>query len=814
MLIQDLRLQFRTLWRQPLFAAVALGTLALGTGVNVAIFSVVRAVLLRPLPFADPERLVRVTGFDRRDGVPDNLSPADFMDFEREAATLSRLGAHGWVGWFTITDGRGDPERVGGVQVTDGYFPTLEVQAVLGRLFLAEEDRPEGPRVAILSHGFWQRRFGGDTDVLGRTISVNARPTTVIGVLPSDYRHIEAYPGRTADIFLPQQFERAQPNRGGHFIRAVGRLAVGASVQQARAELEAIAARLERQYPVDNTNQGVAVGPLLETLVSDARPALVMLVTAVGLVLLVACANLANLLLARGALRQRELAVRTALGAGRGRLIRQMLTESLLLSMAGTATGVVLAFWSTSAMSALAAAGLPRSDDIRIDGAVLAFAVLVALASSVAIGLLPAVQLSRGELHETLKQGGRQPSSPVKRHAREALIAAEISVSVVLLVAAGLLMRSLWQLRGVDPGFAIDRVMTVEVSLPVARYEEGTQIPFYDRLLGRVQALPGVQEVGAVNILPLSTNYDSRGVQIEDHPVPDGQAASIQARSVTPGYFRAMRVPLRQGRLFDARDQPDSPLVVIVSESMARRHWPGENPIGRRVTFNSGIPREQQQVVGGPGSREVVGVVGDVKHLGLDEAEVPMLYTPHAQQPSYHTMTLVVRAGTEPASLTSAVRRELAEMDSEVPLYQARTLARLMDAAVAEPRLRATLLALFAGLASVLASVGVYGVVAYLVGQRSREIGVRLALGAARADILRLLMVQGLRPVVAGLALGLAGALGLSRLLQAMLFGVSAADLLTYTTSAGVLLTTAVAATLLPARRALRVDPALTLRSE
>jgi putative ABC transport system permease protein len=688
------------------------------------------------------------------------------------------------------------------------------VQPALGRHFLPEEDRPDGPLVAILDHGFWLRRFGGDAGIVGRTIAVNTRPTTVIGVLPPTYRHIETYPGRTADIFLPQRFERVQPNRGGHFIRAVGRLAEGASVGQARAELEAIAVRLEQQYPVDNTDQGVAVGPLHETLVSDARPALVMLATAVGLVLLVACANLANLLLARGALRQRELAVRTALGAGRGRLIRQMLTESLGLSIAGTAAGVVLAFWSTSALTALASAGLPRSDGIRIDGAVLAFSVLVAIASTIAIGLLPAVQLSRGELHETLKQGGRQPSTPVKRHAREALIAAEMAVSIVLLVAAGLLMRSLWHLRSVDPGFAIDRVMTMEVSLPTARYEEGTQIPFYERLLSRVRELPGVQEVGAVNILPLSTNYDSRGVQIEDHPMPDGQAASIQARSVTPGYFRAMEVPLVRGRLFDARDQPESPLVVIVSESMARRHWPGEHPVGKRVTFNSGIPQEQQQVVGGPGSREVVGVVGDVKHLGLAEAEVPMFYTPHAQQPSYHTMTVVVRTGTEPAALASAVRRELAAMDPGVPLYQVRTLANLMDGAVAEPRLRATLLALFAAFAAILASVGVYGVVAYLVGQRSREIGVRLALGAAHADILRSLMAQGMRPVLAGVAAGLAGAWGLSRLLQAMLFGVAPSDLATYIASAGILLATAAVAILLPARRALRIDPATTLRSE
>jgi putative ABC transport system permease protein len=814
MLIQDLRHHLRTLWRQPLFAAVAIGTLALGTGVNVAMFSVVRAVLLRPLPFVDPDRLVRLTGFDRREGAADNLSPADFMDFEREAVTLSRLGAHGWVGSFTVTDGRGTAERVGGVQVTEGFFPTLGVQPALGRLIVPEEDRADGPRVALISHGFWVRRFGADAGVLGRTIAVNARATTIIGVLPADYRHIESNPDRAAEIYLPYQFDRVQPNRGGHFIRAVGRLGDEASVEQARAELEAIAGRLEQQYPVSNTDQGVTVGPLLDVLVRDARPALVMLAAAVGLVLLVACANLANLLLARGAVRQQELAVRTALGAGRARLIRLMLAESLALACVGTAAGVLLAFWSTRAMTVFAAAGLPRADDIRIDAVVLVFAIGVALVSSLAAGLLPALQLSRGDLHETLKQGGRQPSASVKRHAREALIAVEVAMSIVLLVAAGLLVRSLWQLEGVHPGFSVDRVMAMDASLPVARYEEGTQIPFYEELLNRVRVLPGVREVGAINILPLSANYDGRGVQIEDRPVPDGQAHSIQARSVTPAYFRAMQVPLVTGRFFDARDRTDSPLVVIVSESMARRHWPGESALGKRITFNSGIPRDQQQVVGGPGSREVVGVVGDVKHLGLDEGEVPMFYTPHAQQPSYHTMTLVVRTVGEPTTLTSAVRHELAQLDAEIPLYQARALARVVTAASAEPRLRATLLGLFAGLALALAVVGVYGVVAYLVGQRIREIGVRLALGAGRADILRLLVLQGVRPVVAGLVLGLVASFGASRLLQAMLFGVTSSDILTYVAAAGALLAASVAAIVIPARRALRVDPAITLRSE
>ena len=813
MLLQDLRYAFRGFVKRPGFAAIAVITLSLGIGATTAIFSVVQAVLLRPLEYPQADRLVKLHGFDKAEGTPGNLSPADFLDFERDNAVFARAGANGWVGLFTITGGRGEAERVGGVLVTEGFFPTLQVQPAIGRAFLPEEDRPGAARVAMLSDGFWRRRYGADPGIVGSSITVNAAPATVIGVLPPTYRHIEVNPERPADVFMLHGFDRANANRGGHYIRGIARLKDGVAVERARADLEAIAARLEQQHPSDNTDQGVVVTPLLESMVGESRPVLLLLSAAVGFVLLVACANVANLLLARGTGRLKELALRAAIGADRGRLVRQMLTESAALSMLGAAGGLLLAFWATRALTVLAATGLPRADQIRLDGVVLGFAVAAALFTSVAFGLLPALQLSRSDLNESLKEGGRHQGASTGRAARELLIVAEVALSIVLLVGAGLFARSLRELQQVNPGFRSDNVLTMEVSLPVARYEEGEQMPFYQRLEERIRGLAGVAEVGAVNILPLSANYDSQGVQIEDHPMPAGQGQAPQVRSITPGYFRAMGIPLLRGREFDAHDVNDGQLVVIVSQSMARKYWPGETDvIGRRVTHNGGVPRERQQVVGGPGSRIVVGVVDDVKHLGLGESEVPMMYEPHTQQPSYHTMRLVIRANADAAGLTPQVRAELSRMDSEVPLSQVGMLTAALDNSVAEPRMRAILLGLFAALAMALAAIGVYGVVSYLVGQRTQEIGVRRALGARAIDVLIMLVREAMRPVGLGIVAGVAGAFGLTRAVSSMLFGVTPTDVTTYVVACSVLAIAALVASIVPARRALGVDPITAVR--
>jgi putative ABC transport system permease protein len=802
MAFRELRYAFRAFAKKPGFTLVAVLTLSLGIGATTAIFSVVHAVLLRPLQYEDADRLVKVVGFDKAEGATGNLSPADFLDFQRDAKSFSRMGAHGWVGLATISGGRGEAERVGWVQVTDGFFPTLQVQPALGRAITAEDDLPGAARVALLSDGFWRRRFGADPSIVGQSISFNAMPVTVIGVLPATYRHVEINPERAADIFTPFRWDsEGAANRGGHFIRAIARLRDGVEVEQGRAELEAVAARLEQQYPADNTAQGVRVDPLLEATVGEARPVVILLAAAVGIVLLVACANVANLLLARGTGRLRELAVRSAIGADRGRLVRQMLTESMALGLLGAAGGIVVALAATRALTVLAAAGIPRADQIGMDPVVLGFAIAASLLTSVVFGILPALHLTRLDLNGALKEGGRQQGAATGRGARDLLIVAEVALSIVLLVGAGLMIRTLWQLQNVDPGFQADRVLTMEVSLPVARYEEGTQMPFYQQLEERIRGIAGVAEVGAINILPLSNNYDSQGVQIEDHPMPEGQWPAVQTRSITPAYFRAIGVPLLRGREFDPRDTEDTEKVIIISRSMAEKHWPGTaDVIGKRVTH-------------GRRQKTVVGVVGDVKHLAIDEAVVPIMYTPHTQQTSYHTMRLVIRGRADAAALTSEVRDTINQMDREVPLSQVATLASSLDKSVAEPRMRATLLALFALLAMTLAAIGVYGVVAYLVGQRTQEIGVRRALGAQAPEIVAMLVRESMRPVMIGVVVGLGGAFATARVLSTMLFGVTSTDAVTYIAACAVLALAGLLASVIPARRALGVDPITAVRT-
>ena len=801
MFFQDLRYAFRSFLKRPGFTAIAVITLSLGIGATTAIFSVVQAVLLRPLEFPDADRIVKVIGFDKKEGTAGNLSPADFLDFQRDATSFSRMGANGFVGLATISGGSGEAERVGSVQVTEGYFATLGIQPALGRGLTADDDRAGAARVLLISDGFWRRRFGGDPSIVGKTIAFNATPAAVVGVLPSTYRHIEINPERPADVFTAFRWDaETQANRGGHFIRSIARLKDHATVDQARAELVSMAARLEQQHPDENTNNTVRVDPLIDSIVGESRPLMLLLGAAVIVVLLVACANVANLLLARGTGRMRELALRAAIGADRRRLIRQLLTESAALSLLGAAGGLLIAWPATRGLTILAAAGIARADQIHVDRLVLLFALAASLATGLLFGMVPAIYLSRQDLNDALKEGGRQNTAAVGRGSRELLIVAEVALSIVLLVGAGLLIRSLWQLQRVDPGFAAEHVLTMEVSLPIARYPEGDQMPFYQQLEDRVRALPGVSAVGAINMLPLSNNYNSEGVQIEDHPMPEGQGQEPQVRSVTPEYFRAMGIPFLRGRLFDTRDVASAPQVVIVSESMARKYWPGAaDVIGKRVTH-----RKE--------TRTVVGIVGDVKHLALNESEVPMMYQPHTQNVSYHTMRLVIRASADAASLTGQIRDALNRMDREVPLSQVATMSASLDRTVAQPRMRALLLGFFAGLAMVLAAIGVYGVVAYLVGQRTQEIGVRRALGANAAALIGMLMREAMRPVMLGIVIGIGGAFALMRLLSTMLFGVSANDITTYVIACAVLALSALIASIVPARKALAVDPINAVR--
>jgi len=798
--LHEFRYAFRSLRTRPFRTAVVLATLAIAIGANTAMFSLLHAVLLQPLAYPESDRLVKIEGFRTATGEAGNISPADFYDLELESGTLESMGAHGWVGFFTIT-GDGTPERVAGSNVTAGFLTTLGVAPALGRLFEPDDDVLGAAPTTVITDALWRRRFGAKRDVIGQTVDVNAVAHQIVGVLPPSYKHPEPNPEREPALYVPYRFERGGASRSGRFIRAVGRLASGRTAVEAESELVAIAARLEETHPDTNTDRSVSVQPLKYAVVKDARTGLYVLLGAVVSLLLIACANIANLQLARGSERRHELAIKVALGAGRAGLVRQLALESLMLSSGGAILGIGLAY---AARGSFALSVIPRGDEVAFNLPVLLFTFAVSTVASVLFGLLPAMALSAGDLRK-----GFTRSAP-----RQALVACEVAIAFMLLVVASLLLGSLSELRSVAPGFMPDRVLTMQVSLPIARYEEGEQIPFYEELYGRLGALPGVSSVGGVNILPLSQNYSGDGFQVDARPVPHAEAPSAEARSVGADYFEAMGIPLLRGRLFDASDGVDGAPVVVISEAMAKRFWPGADALGERMTYNRGIPDEESTATGGPGSREVVGIVGDVKHLGLDDGEVAMFYTPQAHQPSFHTMTLVLRTSLPPESLTAGVRTELSSMDDNVPLYAVRSLDAVVETTIDEPRLRGTLLASFAAVALVLALLGVYAVIGISVDQRTREIGIRTALGAHGGNLISLLLRQNLTPVAWGLAAGVVGALVSTRFLQTLVFNMSVSDPLVYVSVASFVAVAATAAAAIPVLRALAVDPVEALRVE
>jgi len=805
----DVRLAWRSFGTRPGWTFFVLATLTVGIGANVAMFSLVEAVLLRPLRYAEPERLVKIQGFALASGQPGNISPGEFYDFAERTQIFESMGAHGWVGFFTVS-GDLEPERVAGSTVTAGFFETLRVRPVLGRLFTEEEDRPGAPLTTLLTHTFWQTRLGGSPGIVGKTIRLNAEPHEIVGVLPADYSHPEPNPEREPLLYTLQRFDRADLCQSCRFIRAVGRLRDGRSLEEGRADLVAIARRREQDDPGSNTGRGAYVADLKEAIVAGSRKGLLILYGAVGAVLLIVCANLANLQLAQGFVRQKALAIQSALGAGRAALVRQLLIESWLLSMAGGLLGLLLA---VSARGLLAQRAIPRAVEIDFDWTALAFAVVLSSLTAMVFGLAPALSLASRNLRSVLVEGGGRGAS-ARSNARRILIGVEIALSLMLLVAAGLLLRSLGELRSVTPGFRADRVLTLSLSLPLARYDEGDQIPFYQRLYERIQSLPGVRAVGGTNILPLSDNYSNDAFQIDDRPAPQGERPGAEARSVSAGYFEAMGIPLLRGRLLDERDDTGAARVVVISESMAEKFWPGEDPLGARITYNRGVADESRQDVGGIGSREIVGIVSDVKHLDLDEEKVPTFYTPQPQEPSFHTMTLVVRASSGAGSLTSGISRELAAMDPEVPLYSVRSLSEVLEGSVSEERFRARVLGLFALVALALAALGVYAVMGLSVAQREREIGIRMALGARVRDVVRMLVLESMTPVLWGLAAGGAGAFVLSQAIRSLLFRIEPSDPATFASVTAILGATAIAAALLPTLRAARVDPVRTLRSD
>jgi putative ABC transport system permease protein len=799
---QDVLYALRRLRQGPGFTFVAALTLALGIGANAAIFSVVNAVLLRPLPFPEPERLVLVA--QTWEGRPVVHSPQNFLDVQAQARSFSGLFAVDGNG-MTLS-GRGAPVRLEGAGVSASFFDVLRSRPRLGRGFVAGENDPGNTKVVVLGDRLWRERFGAEPGVVGRRIQLNREPYVVVGVAPRGF----SYPEGT-EVWTPLEYDSVfrTSSRGAWYLTVVGRLADGVSVEGARDEVATIAARLARAYPADDEGVGGTVIPLQEATVGNARRSLLVLLGAVGLVLLVACVNVANLLLARIAARESELAVRSALGAGRGRLVRQLLTEAVLLASLGGALGLVLSGPLVDGLLALQPNGVPRLAEVGVDRAVAGFCVLLSLLTSVLFGVAPALQVLGRTSAQSLRQGSRGILGGRHGRLRGGLVVGQMALAMLLLAGSGLLLRSFVRLRGTDPGFRPEGALSFRVSLPESAYAKDEQlVSFHDELQRRLSTLPGVRAVGAVVGLPLGGNRLDISFTVEGRPeVPPAQQPTMEVRIATASYFQAMGIPLRRGRGFAETDTGTSPQVVVLSEAAVRRFFPGEDPLGRRIRL--GLGRGRGRRAGG----EVVGVVGDVKEHGLAAAQPAEIYLPYAQFPM-QGMDVVLRTGVPPRSLAPVVERVVHGMDPQLPVARLLTLDQVVARSVSEPRFYTVLIGAFAGTALFLAALGLFGVVSYAVGQRTRELAVRLALGARRAELLRMVLREALALSALGVALGLVGALALSRTIRAMLYSVSPTDPLTLGAVALLLLATALVAGYLPARRATFVSPAIALRSE
>jgi putative ABC transport system permease protein len=806
-LIQDLRYAIRVLAKSPAFTIVALLALAIGIGANTAIFSIVNTVLLKPLPYQDPDRLVMVWEDHRPLGGPETEwpSPGNFADWKDKSRSFDRMAA--LVQWGPTLTGRGEPEDLIASAVSYDMFSMLGVEPVLGRNFSADEDEPGAQRVVVLSDGLWKRRFGADPNIVGSAITLGGDSYTVIGVMPAGF-----HPPVVTKAELWTTIRRLlSPNcgRGCLVLRVIARLKPGVSLESARAEMSTLAANLAEAYPQTETGIGVTLVGLQDQIVGSVRPMLLVLLGAVALVLLIACANVANLMLARASAREREVAIRTALGASRARIIRQLLTESVSLSIIGGFLGLLFAVWMVDVLVSFSPAGTPRVDEIGIDRTVLAFTFAVAVLTGVLFGLAPALQSAKTDISNSLKEGRGQESGSRGRRIRGALVVAEVAIALTLLIGAGLLVRSFVNLITVDPGFNPSGVLTMSIGLPRSRYQKPAQsASFFSDLIERVKGLPGVESVGAISSLPLGGGGTDADFVIEGRPKPEpGNEPVAWYSSVTPDYFTAMGLKLINGRLFTDRDGADSPQVLLISEKMADRYFPGEDPVGKRI--------------GGGGNpivwREIVGVVGDVKHFGLDAEARPTMYFPESQIPA-RGMVLTIRAHGQLLALAGGVRGLVEGLDPDLAISKIRTMEDVRDDSVSPQRFTLLLLGIFAAAALLLASVGIYGVISYSVAQRTHEIGIRMALGAAANDVLRLVVAQGMALVFAGLLTGLGSAYLLARLMQTMLrsllFGISSTDALTFIAIPFVLAFVALVACFIPARRATTVDPMQALRCE
>ena len=795
-LLRDLRFAGRSLRRSPGFAAVAVLTLALGVGANTAIFSVVNGVLLTPLALREPDRLVAL-GEGAEGGAPTDFSttsPGSFFDWQRQA---TRLRLAGFTGSEATLTGRGEPERLVGVSTIGGLFEVLGVPPLLGRPIARADEDPSAERVVVLSHGAWRRLFGGDRGALGRTITLNGTPRTVVGVMPASFR----FPDGTTEFWAPSRFEPDfRANRDQYFIQVVGRLAPGVSVEAARAEMATIAERLRRDWPLYNGDFRIVVRPLQETVVEGVRTRLFVVMGAVAFVLLITCANLGNLLLARASVRRREIAIRQALGAGRGRVVRQLLTESLLLALVGGAAGLLVGkLFLQVLLAAQATTNLPRADEIGLDPRVLLFTLGVSVVAGLAFGSLPAWQLARGRSTEALREGAR--GSAGHQWARSALVVSELALAMVLLTGAGLLLRSFALLQRVDPGFPADHILTFDVAL---RDRNAT---FFPASVERIAALPGVRSAALVSQLPITGRGIGAWFNRLDRPLPPGVKPTGEVyRVVSPEYFATLGLPLKRGRLLTAGDRRERPAVVI-NEALAKRYYPGEEPLGKEI------------YLGAPDNRlfdrgTIVGVVGNTRDDGLGREPLPTVYIPLAVMPDWPFFSYVVRTAGAPGPVAAAAREAIRALDPNLPVRNVRTLDAVLAESVAPARWSTTLLGVFAAIALLMAGLGVFGVLSFAVTQRTRELGIRIALGAAPASVQRMVVGQGLGLVGAGLALGLVGAFALTRLMASMLYGVAPTDPVTYAAVGAVLVAIAVVASYLPARRATRVDPIIALRAD
>jgi putative ABC transport system permease protein len=813
---KDVRYAWRSLRRQPGFAAAAILTLALGIGANTAMFGVVDAVLLRPLPYGQPDRLVMV--WNHWTGWPQTwLSAPEVTDYAAQHEIFSKLSAFN-TGAVNLTGG-GEPERVRTGYIPADFLATMGVTPLIGRAFTEQEDLPNGPHAALLDYALWQRRFAGDRGVIGKTIEVSAQSYTVVGVLPLDFRLPNEFAGEHAQLYMPLQLGPVDENeRGSHGLLAVGRLQPGVAITAAQTRANGFIEQLKKDHPNNyNADFGVTLVPMSQEVLGGSRLVLLTLLAAVAFVLVIGCANVANLLLSRAEARHREIAIRAALGAGRRRLARQFLTESVFLGLAGGAIGLPLAAWGGPLLVRFGSSNLPRADQTALDVRVMLFAVGLTLLTSIVFGLAPVMHALNGDLQQSLRPGRGTSGGAGGLRLRHLLVTAQVALAVVSVAGAALMARSLKTLLDVPPGFQTERVLTMRLSLPSAKYGRVSSVQdFYMQARERIGALPGVKSVGAISALPLTGTIGDWSLQIQGAPPtpPNEQGPAADWQVATPGYFEAMQIPVRQGRFFTDGDRRGAQPVIVISETMARRYWPKESALGRRVRLGGSADSLW---------REVVGIVGDVRHKALDQEIRPEFYLPHAQFPStlpdsgggaQNAMTLVIRTVAEPTAMTNTVRGTLAAMDRMLPVASVRTLDDVVASSVATPRLATLLLSTFGLLALLLSAIGVYSVMSYSVARRTSEIGIRMALGAETSAVLRLIVRQGMWPAVVGAALGIAAVLAGSRVMRGMLYGVSATDPLSLVAALVLLLAVALAATLLPALRVTRVDPTAALRAD